>query len=238
VGAPGELALRALREAVLRAEPAALAAVGVSLSRAGDSTDITGDHAEDERVAAVDLPVRDADTAAMVVRTTCGNVRLIGLRRGDGGWRAARGVALVPEVRPGGCVRTTVLAQAVALRGDPARDVAVAVRWEDSIGDEVRGPHLWVGALDAREGLTVLLERAPFGGTDDRTGASSEGSLAVIDDLPPPRPLFVEVRPGRRGVGGPGLDVRTVRRYELRGGRLELVDEQRAQIAMPPDPPR
>lgn len=128
-------------------------------------------------------------------------------------------------------MRVSLVAQAVALRSDPAREAAVGVRWEDAMGDEVHGPHLWVAGLDATQGFTVLLERAPFGGTDDRTGASTVGSLAVIDELPAPRALFVEIRPGQRGAGGAAPSHRTVRRYELRGAQMQLVDEQQSTLA-------
>lgn len=215
--------------ALLRGDAETLRAAGVVLG-AGGATEINGDRAADERVAAVEIPVRDGQSALVVVRTSCGNVRLVGLVRRAQQWEATQSVPLVPQAQPGMCVRSTVLARAVALRADPAREAAIGIRWEDAMADEIHGPHLWVAGLDRDRGFSILLERAPFGGTDDRTGASTEGSLAVIDELPPPRPLFVEIRPGQRGAGGAAPSTRTVRRYELRGGRIELVDEQRSSL--------
>ncbi len=222
-------ALVAMREALLRAEPAALSALSIELGRGG-ATEISGDRAEDERVAAVEVPVFDGRAAMIVLRTSCGNVRLVGLVREGDAWRARQSYALVPTVRPGSCVRVSLVAQPLALRSDPARDAALGVRWEDAMGDEVHGPHLWIAGLDDAQGATLLLERAPFGGTDDRTGATTVGAVAVIDELPAPRPLFVEIRPGTRGAGGAGPNQRTVRRYELRGARMELVDEQQSTL--------
>jgi hypothetical protein len=230
--APDEAALQSLRAAVLRGDSVALTSLGLTLGRGGE-TEIDGARAADERVTQVDVPVRDAGSAAMLVRTSCGNVRLLGLVRGPNGWSARASLALVPAVTPGRCVRSSAVVQPVALRADPAREVAVGVRWEDAMADEVHGPSLWVAGLDAREGVVVLLEQVPFGGTDDRTGASTEGSLAVIDELPPPRAIFVEIRPGRRGAGGPAPGVRTIRRYEFRGARMDLVDEQQSALESP-----
>lgn len=221
--------LVAMRDALLRAEPAALRALSIELGRGG-ATEISGDRAEDERVAAVEVPVFDARAAMIVLRTSCGNIRLVGLVREGDAWRPRQSYALVPTVRPGSCVRVSLVAQPLALRSDPARDAALGVRWEDAMGDEVHGPHLWIAGLDDAQGATLLLERAPFGGTDDRTGATTVGSVAVIDELPAPRPLFVEIRPGTRGAGGAGPNQRTVRRYELRGARMELVDEQQSTL--------
>ncbi len=232
VGAPADAELEQLRGALSRGDSAALEFLGVTLGRGG-VTEIDGSPAPDERVARVDLPVRDARSAAMVLRTTCGNLWLVGLLREGTRWTRGAGRPLVPPVQPGRCVRTTAVVQPLAVRGDPARELAVGVRWEDATGDEVHGPSLWIAGLDPRDGVTLLLEQAPFGATDDRTGASTEGSLAVIDELPPPRPVFVEIRPAGRGTesGVPG--VRIVRRYELRGVRIELADEQRSTIASP-----
>jgi hypothetical protein len=230
--APDDAALQSLRAAVLRGDSVALTSLGLTLGRGGE-TEIDGARAADERVTQVDVPVRDADSAAMLVRTSCGNVRLLGLVRRAGAWSARASLALVPAVTPGRCVRSSAVVQPVALRADPAREVALGVRWEDATADEVHGPSLWVAGLDAREGVVVLLEQVPFGGTDDRTGASTEGSLAVIDELPPPRAIFVEIRPGRRGAGGPAPGVRTIRRYEFRGARMDLVDEQQSALESP-----
>lgn len=224
-----DASLASVRTALLRADAASLREAGVELGRGG-ATEINGDPAEDERVAAVEIAVRDRGSALVVLRTSCGNVRVIGYVREGATWRARAKQSLVPTAVPGSCVRVALVAQSIAMRGDPAREAAVGVRWEDAMADEIHGPNLWVFGLDPAQGFTVLLERAPFGGTDDRTGSSTEGSLAVLDELPPPRPLFVEIRPGARGMApGPAL-MRTVRRYELRGARIELVDEQRSSI--------
>lgn len=222
-------ALAALRTALLRGEVSALRDAGVELGRGG-ATEINGDRAVDETVAAVEIAVRDSVSALVVVRTSCGNVRVVGYVREGAAWRARAARALVPSAVPGSCVRVALVAQSIALRGDPPREAALGVRWEDAMADEIHGPNLWVFGLDPAQGFTVLLERAPFGGTDDRTGSSTEGSLAVLDELPPPRPLFVEIRPGQRGMAPSGGLTRTVRRYELRGARIELVDEQRSSV--------
>lgn len=222
-------ALMALRDGARRGDPAALGALSIELGRGG-ATEINGEAAQDERVASAEVAVSDDRAALLVLRTTCGNVRAIGLVRDGDRWVKRASSALVPAVQPGTCVRVTAVMQPVALRGDPAREAALGLKWEDSMGDEVHGPHLWVFGLDDAQGYTVLLERAPFGGTDDRTGASTVGSLAVIDELPAPRPLFVEIRPGHRGVGGTAPSQRTVRRYDLREGHLVLSDEQQSSI--------
>lgn len=225
----GQAALIALRDGARRGESEALVALSVELGRGG-ATEINGDAAQDERVASAEIAVSDDRAALVIVRTSCGNVRAIGLVRDGARWTRRTSTALVPEVRPGTCVRVTAVAQAVALSADPAHEAALGLKWEDSMGDEVHGPHLWVFGLDPARGFNVLLERAPFGGTDDRTGASTVGSLAVIDELPAPRPLFVEIRPGHRGVGGTAPSQRIVRRYDLREGRLVLSDEQQSSL--------
>ncbi len=232
MGAPASAELERFREEISRGDASALQRVGLSLGRGG-ATEIDGSPAPDERIVRVDVPVRDANSAAMVVRSSCGNVWLLGLHREGTAWHLAGQQALVPLAEPGRCVRTTAVVQSLALLGDPARELAVGVRWESATGDEVQGPFLWVAGLDARQGLTMLLERAPFGATDDRTGANTEGALAIIDELPPPRPLFVEIRPAGRGTEGAAPGVRVVRRYEHRGGRFELADEQRASVVVP-----
>jgi hypothetical protein len=206
-----------------------LRAWSIELGRGG-ATEINGDRAEDERIVTAEIAVSDANSALLVLKTSCGNAQIVGLVREGAQWSARRSQPLVPRAIVGSCVRSTVLAQPVALRGDPAREAAIGVRWEDAMGDEVHGPHLWVVGLDAQRGFTVLLERAPFGGTDDRTGATTIGSVAVIDELPAPRPLFVEIRPGARGTAGSAPNQRTVRRYELRGAHIELIDEQRSTL--------
>ncbi|MDP3278428.1 MAG: hypothetical protein Q8Q09_24780 [Deltaproteobacteria bacterium] len=222
-------ALESLRASLEQSAPEALARVGLVLGRGG-ATELDGSAAPDERVRLALTVVQDAQSAALVVRTTCGNAQIIGMVQSPSGWTQRGRVVLVPAVGPGQCVRTTLVAQPVALRSDPARELAVGVRWEDTTGDEVQGPNLWVAALDPREGVRLLLERAPFGETNDQSGASTEGSLAVVDELPAPRPLFVEIRPGRRGVAGSAARERLLRRYELRGERLELVDERREAL--------
>lgn len=222
-------ALMALRDGARRGDRAALLALSIELGRGG-ATEINGEAAQDERVTSAEIVVNDERAALLVLRTSCGNVRAIGLVRDGDRWAPRASSALVPAAQPGVCVRVTAVMQAVALRGDPAREAALGIKWEDSMGDEVHGPHLWVFGLDPAQGYTVLLERAPFGGTDDRTGASTVGSLAVIDELPAPRPLFVEIRPGHRGVGGTAPSQRTVRRYDLREGRLVLSDEQQSSL--------
>lgn len=226
---PTDRALIALRDSARRGEAAVLRAWSIELGRGG-ATEINGDRAEDERVVTAEIAVSDANVALVVLKTSCGNVQLVGLVREGAQWSARQSQALLPHAIVGSCVRSTVLAQPVALRADPAREAAIGVRWEDAMGDEVHGPHLWVVGLDAQRGFTVLLERAPFGGTDDHTGATTVGSVAVIDELPAPRPLFVEIRPGARGAAGSAPNQRTVRRYELRGARMELVDEQRSTL--------
>lgn len=222
-------ALATIRDGARRGDATVLRSMSIELGRGG-ATEINGDRAEDERVSTAEIAVFDAQTALLIVKTSCGNVQLVGLVRDGAAWGVRQSQALVPPVRPGSCVRSTVLAQPVALRSDPAREAAIGLRWEDAMGDEVHGPHLWIAGLDAQRGFVLLLERAPFGGTDDRTGSTTVGSVAVIDELPAPRPLFVEIRPGTRGPAGAGPSQRTVRRYELRGARMELVDEQRSTL--------
>lgn len=228
-GSATDRALIALRDGARRGEAAVLRAWSIELGRGG-ATEINGDRAEDERVVTAEIAVSDASAALLVLKTSCGNVQIVGLVREGEQWSARQSQPLVPHAIVGSCVRSTVLAQPVALRADPAREAAIGVRWEDAMGDEVHGPHLWVVGLDAQRGYSVLLERAPFGGTDDHTGATTVGSVAVIDELPAPRPLFVEIRPGARGTAGSAPNQRTVRRYELRGARMELVDEQRSTL--------
>lgn len=213
-----------------------LAALSVQLG-VGGATEMTGERAAAETLSSAQLLVFNGTSAVVLLKTSCGNVRLLGLVRASGqtlnnGWGFAQGVDVVPHAVPGSCVRSTVVAQSIALRSDVATEGAVGVKWEDETGDEVHGPFLWVATLDSTRGFAVILQSAPFGGTDDRTGASTEGSLAVMDELPAPRPLFVEIHPARRGTAGPGRE-RIVRRYELRSatpsqpGQLQMVDEQR-----------
>ncbi len=205
---------------------AVMSAMAVTLA-VGGATEVTGDRAPAETMRSAQLLVFNSQSAIVLLRTSCGNTRLMGLVRAAGQrWRLADVLNVVPPAVPGSCVNTTVLAQPIALRSDVASEAAVGVKWEDQMGDEVHGPSLWVATLDASHGFVVLLQQAPFGGTDDRTGASTEGSLAVMDELPAPRPMFVEIHPARRGTAGPAHE-RIVRRYELRAGTLQMVDEQR-----------
>lgn len=228
-------ALIALRDRARRGDAEVLHAWSIELGRGG-ATEINGDRAEDERVVSADITVSDGSVALIVLQTSCGNVRIVGLVREGERWIARQSQPLVPHAIVGRCVRSRVRAQPVALRADPARDAAIGVRWQDALGDEVHGPYLWVIGLDAQHGFSMLLERAPFGGTDDRTGATTVGSVAVIDELPAPRPLFVELRPGTRGLVQTSPNQRIVRRYELRGARMELVDEQRSTLDEQPPP--
>jgi hypothetical protein len=196
----------------------------------GGATELTGERAVGETVRSAQLLVFDRQSAIALLQTSCGNVRLIGLVRAAAQrWQTGASLDVVPHAVPGGCVRATVLAQPIALRSDLATEAAIGVRWEDQMGDEVHGPSLWIASLDPRLGFVMLLQTAPFGGTDDRTGASTEGSVAVMDELPAPRPLFVEIHPARRGTAGAGRE-RILRRYELRSGLLQMVDEQRQAL--------
>ncbi len=60
---------------------------------------------------------------------------------------------------------------------------------------------------------------------DDATGATTTGAYLVVDDIPAPRDLNVTIRPGHPGPGGPPAAQVTRRRYGLRNGRLELIEE-------------
>jgi hypothetical protein len=97
---------------------------------------------------------------------------------------------------------------------------------QDATGSEVVGPFLSVYQLGDAGRLATLLANAPFGAMDDETGATTLGEFLVVDDIPAPRDLHVSIRPGRPGPGGAPVAEIVHRRYALRGGRLELVEER------------
>jgi hypothetical protein len=199
--------------------------VGLALERAAGAREMTGEPAADERVATAVVTARASDAAAMFVTTSCGNVALVGLRRAGGVWSSAVRHAFVSQMHPGRCGRVEARASAIALSSDARREVAVVVATEDVTGETVTGPFLSVYQLGRGGALTPLLANAPFGSTDDTTGATTTAEYLIVEDIPAPRDLYVVIRPGRRGPGGPPPNETTRRRYALRSGRLELVQE-------------
>lgn len=217
--------LEALRMRVAEGDAAALRAVGVSLEPAGGAREMTGEAASDERIARAEVIGRADDSAAMLVVTSCGNVTLSTLRWERERWTSAEHVPLVRELHPGRCGQTEARAEAVALSSDARREIVVVIGTQDATGESVRGPFLSVYQLRAGGVLGALLRDAPFGGTDDETGASTTAEYYVVEDVPPPRDLHVAIRPGHLGPGGAPPSQIVHRRYVLRGARLVIAQE-------------
>lgn len=218
-------ALEALRTAVEASEPAALSTVGITLARAEGAQELTGEPAPDERISAAQVVQRQVDDAVLLIQTSCGNVTLSAVHWNGGRWRPGERVALVEGMQPGRCGQTTVRAEAIALSSDVRREIVTALTSQDATGASVRGPLLSVYRLGAGGTLVPLLAEAPFGSVDDATGATTVGEYSVVESAPPPRMLYVSIRPGRPGPGGAPANQIVRRRYALRGDRLELVDE-------------
>ncbi len=220
-------ALEDLRAHMAAGDRRALALVAVSLASADGAREMTGEVAADERVDRALVVNHEGDAATLLVTTTCGNCALASERWDGTRWAPVTQIALVQDLHPGRCGQTNVRAQALRLASDATREIAVVVVSEDATGESVRGPFLSVFQLGADARLATLLASAPFGAMDDNTGATTLGEFLVVDDVPAPRDLHVSIRPGRPGPGGgPAAEI-VRRRYALRAGHLELVEEHR-----------
>jgi hypothetical protein len=223
--ARAQTALEALRARLERGEPEALSLAGVTLTPASGARELTGEPSPDERVGAARIVLHVADVAALLVESSCGNVTLATVRWDGERWVPATHLLLVAGMHPGRCAQTSARAEPVALTSDVRRELAVVVVSQDVTGGSVRGPFLSVYQPTPQGELTALLAEAPFGAMDDVTGATTIGEFSVIEDVPPPRALFISIHPGRPGPGGAPAQEIVRRRYVLRGGHLVLADQ-------------
>jgi hypothetical protein len=113
--AAAQTALDALRAQVEAGDRAALAAVGVALAEAGGAHEMTGEAAQDERIASARVVGQQGDAAALLVSTSCGNAVLASVRWDGTRWQHAQHLPLVEGMRPGRCAQTSARAEALAL---------------------------------------------------------------------------------------------------------------------------
>lgn len=228
---PDAAALDALRAAL-----ATHALVDVPLARSDGALAMTGDRADDDRLREVTLTTQVGASAAALAVTTCGNVWVLGLRYEGGRWSQAARVGVVDEARPGACRTTQAEAAARAMLGTEPRELLVRYATESEEGDEARDPALRVVRLREDGGLDAYTGEAPLGDTDASTGAVREGQWTVEEMLDAPRDLYVQIQPGRPGLGGTAPPVILRRTYRLRGQALTMVEETSAPW-VPPRPP-
>lgn len=223
----------------LRAEPAALGSVGLSLqaASAGERT-ITGEAATDEAVGEVTPLGCAGDSALALVRTDCGNAALIAFVGRQGVWAPAAGLAVVDSGRPGRCVRSVAEVARVALTTAEAREFAVETEVTSDDGDDGSGRTLRVALLGAGGALRWYAGRVALGSFDEATGAATQGRWDIIEELPLPRDLYVEQRPLHGGLAGQPIG-QEIRRETWRVRDLELlrVDVSRERVLPPPAPP-
>ncbi len=209
---------------------------GLTLAPSGGARTLAGEPEGDERIADARRVAAVGMSAAALVRSSCGNVWLVGLHLDDGAWRAVERAAVLAGAHPGACRIAHADASACAMREADAREVVVRFDSESEEGDEVHDPALRVFHLERDGRVARISDDLPFGGTDDQTGAVRDAEWTVDDALLLPRDLYVQERPGRRGPGGEAPRVIVRRTYRLRGPRLELADETRVPMRANPSP--
>jgi hypothetical protein len=199
--------------------------LGVALARGAGALAITGDPAPDDRVTEAAVVDRVGRSAAALVSTACGNVWVVGLHFGDGGWTPRAPLAVYAEARPGQCRTTRAAGAARAMLTESPREVVVTFVSESEDGADARDPALRLFHLAPDGAVTALGAEVALGGTDDRSGAIRDGQWVIDEALLAPRDLYVQIQPGRVGVGGAAPPVVIRRTYRVREGRLDLVEE-------------
>lgn len=221
---PPPAALAAL-EALAASARAGEATLGVALARGGGALAITGEPAPDDRIAEATVVGRAGRSAAVLVVTVCGNVWVVGAGYEGGRWAPRAPVGVFVEARPGACRTTLARGAARAMLAEAPREVVVTFASESEDGAESRDPALRLFHLEADGALTPLGGEVALGGTDDRSGAIRDGQWVIEEALLAPRDLYVQIQPGRIGVGGAAPPVVIRRTYRVRGRSLELVEE-------------
>lgn len=212
----------------------ALRSVGVTLRAAAGERTLAGESATDERVSeAVGVACVGA-SAAVVVRTDCGNAALVGFAWRDGAWRAAGHLALVGEGRPGRCVRSLAQVTAVALTRREPRELVVETEASSDDGAEETGRVLRVARLGDDAALRWYEGSATLGDFDAATGSATQGRWDLVEELPLPRDLYIEQRPLHGGLAGQPAG-REIRRetWRVDGERLVRVDVVREAVSPP-----
>jgi len=199
--------------------------LGVALARGAGALAITGDPAPDDRVSEVALVDRVGRSAAALVTTACGNVWVVGLHFDGVRWTPRAPAAVYAEAHPGACQTTRAAGAARAMLTESPREVVVTFASESEDGVDARDPALRLFHLGPDGTLVALGAEVALGGTDDRSGAIRDGQWVIDEALLAPRDLYVQIQPGRVGVGGAAPPVVIRRTYRVREGALVLVEE-------------
>jgi hypothetical protein len=212
------------------------ATLGLTLARAEGARTLTGERADDEALASVTLVQRVGDVAAVLATSTCGNAWVISLRVRDQRWVAVAHEALVGDASPGHRRVSLARVRAIAMLDDEARELVAEYASESEEGDEARDPALRVFRLERDGALNARSGELAFGGTDDATGAVRSAEWLIEETFAPPRDLYVQVRPARRGPGGSAPPFVVQRTYTWRQGILVLAEEASARLRPPIEP--
>jgi len=199
--------------------------LGVVLARGAGALAITGDPAPDDRVIECAVVDRVGRSAAALVSTACGNVWVVGLYFGDGRWTPRVPVAVYADARPGACQTTRAAGVARAMLSESPRELVVTFVSESEDGVDARDPALRLFHLAPDGAVVALGAEVALGGTDDRSGAIRDGQWVIDEALLAPRDLYVQIQPGRVGVGGAAPPVVIRRTYRVREGALDLMEE-------------
>jgi hypothetical protein len=198
---------------------------GVSLAPSTGALAITGDAAPDDTVQRLTRVTHAGASAAILLETTCGNLSLVGMQWRRGAWRAASHVAILDTAHPGACQRTHAEARACAMLEGSPREIVVTWETESEEGAAHVNPSLRVYHLHPDATLEALSHDLPFGGTNDQTGAVRDAQWVVDETFPLPRDLYIQVQPGRMGLGGNAPPFVVRRTYHLRNRLFELIEE-------------